>query len=117
MMPKHFTLSLHVWAPTGWKVVCVLNELGFSYETVYLDLCTGEHKLPQFLKANPNGRFPMLVDHMNDGFIVWESAAIMLYLVDNHDSEKRLAVTSNVDRHLYQWLLFQASPQGVRLRY
>ena len=49
----------------------VLEELGLSYETIYLDLYKQESKNPEFLKLNPNGRIPVLIDHENGDFIIW----------------------------------------------
>ncbi|THH29820.1 hypothetical protein EUX98_g4371 [Antrodiella citrinella] len=114
MAQTHFTLYSNVLAPNGWKVVFVLNELGLSYDTVYINFRVGEHKSPQFLKVNPNGRIPALIDHSNNDYVVWESAAIMMYLVENYDLEKRLTVTNDADRCLlYQWLFFQVSGHGA----
>jgi glutathione S-transferase len=42
--------------PNGWKVAALLNELGLTYETKYLDFKTGEHKAAAHTKLNPNGR-------------------------------------------------------------
>ncbi len=53
------------------KVVIVLEELGLSYHTIYLDLHKGEHKKPEYAKINPNGRIPGLIDHKNEDFIIW----------------------------------------------
>ena len=47
----------------------VLEELSLSYETIYLDLYKQESKHPEFLKLNPNGRIPVLIDHENGDFI------------------------------------------------
>ena len=49
----------------------VLEELGLSYLTIYLDLYKQESKQPEFLKINPNGRIPALIDHENGDFIIW----------------------------------------------
>ena len=49
----------------------VLEELGLSYETIYLDLYKQESKHPEFLKLNPNGRIPVLIDHEHGDFIIW----------------------------------------------
>ncbi len=95
------------------KVAFALEELGLSYEPVYLVFEKGEHKAPEYTKYNPNGRIPTLIDHHNGDFVIWESGAILLYLVDKYDKEKRLTVTDEKDRYsLIQWLFFQASGQG-----
>ena len=53
------------------KVAFVLEELGLTYESIYLDFNTGEHKKPEHTKYNPNGRIPTLIDHKNNDFTVW----------------------------------------------
>ena len=58
----------------------VLEELGLTYESVYLDFSKKQHKAPEFTKYNPNGRIPALIDHQNGDFVIWESSAIVLYL-------------------------------------
>ena len=86
---KQFTLYTHNRGPNGWyvaptsnhaslktnptfrKVATVLEELGLTYESVYLDFSKKEQKGPEFLKINPNGRIPAIVDHHNDDFTVW----------------------------------------------
>ena len=133
---KQFTLFTHVGGPNGWyvtsitksrrtiplisgwlrKVAIVLEELGLTYESKYLDFQKGEQKAPEHTQYNPNGRIPTLIDHTNGDFAVWESNAILLYLVDRYDKEKRLTVTGEKDTAaLIQWLFFQASGQGCVL--
>ena len=91
----------------------VLEELGLTYEPVYLDFSKDEQKAPAHTQYNPNGRIPTLVDHHNGDFAIWESDAIMLYLVDKYDTEKKLTVSDEKDRFaMLQWLFFQASGQG-----
>ncbi|KAI0793540.1 glutathione S-transferase C-terminal-like protein [Fomes fomentarius] len=110
---KQFTLYTHVRGPNGWKVAFALEELGLSYEPIYLVFEKGEHKAPEYTKYNPNGRIPALIDHHNGDFVIWESGAILLYLVDRYDKEKRLTVADEKERYsLIQWLFFQASGQG-----
>ena len=53
------------------KIVFVLEELGLSYHTIYLNLHKNEHKDPDFLKINPNGRIPALIDHKHGDFVIW----------------------------------------------
>ncbi|KAI0371066.1 glutathione S-transferase C-terminal-like protein [Pilatotrama ljubarskyi] len=110
---KQFTLYTHVGGPNGWKVAFVLEELGLTYESKYLDFSKNEQKAPEHTALNPNGRIPTLVDHQNGDFAVWESNAILLYLQEKYDKENKLGVTNPNDKYtLLQWLFFQASGQG-----
>ena len=96
----------------------VLEELGLTYESVYLDFSKKQHKAPEFTKYNPNGRIPALIDHQNGDFTIWESDAILFYLVERYDKEKRLTVTDEKERfQLMQWLFFQASGQAYVLAF
>ncbi|TCD59860.1 Glutathione S-transferase 2 [Steccherinum ochraceum] len=115
---KQFTLYALKAGPNAWKIVFLLNELGLSYETIYLDFMKGELKAPEYLKINPNGRVPALVDHKNGDLTVWESGAILLYLAEKYDTEKKYFATSEADRFaILQWLFFQVSGQGRVVRF
>ncbi|CCM06593.1 uncharacterized protein FIBRA_08872 [Fibroporia radiculosa] len=110
---KQFTLYSHDRGPNGWKVVLVLEELKLSYETVYLSFEKGEQKAPEFTKFNPNGRIPALIDHSNNDFVVWESNAIILYLVQKYDTANTISAAGETEKALeLQWLFFQASGQA-----
>jgi glutathione S-transferase len=65
----------------------VLEELGVPCETVTLDISKGDTKKPDFLKLNPNAKVPVLV---HDGSVIWESAAITMYLGETFGVEKKL---------------------------
>ncbi len=102
-------------APTanGWKASIALEELGIDYDTVYLHFDKNEQKTPEFLKLNPNGRIPVIVDHDNDDFVLAESGAILLYLAERSG---RLWPTDPKLRHqAMQWLMFQMSAIGPML--
>ncbi|EJT97671.1 glutathione S-transferase C-terminal-like protein [Dacryopinax primogenitus] len=110
---KQFTLYAHRTAVNGYKVAIVLSELGLEYEMIYLDFDKKEHKAPEFVKYNPNGRIPALVDHANNDFVLWESNAILLYLVHRYDKGHNISAFTDADKALQdQWLFFQASGQG-----
>ncbi|RPD58721.1 glutathione S-transferase C-terminal-like protein [Lentinus tigrinus ALCF2SS1-7] len=111
---KQFTFYTHTSGTNGWKVAVLLEELGLTYESIYLDFEKNEQKQSPHIDYNPNGRIPTLIDHKNGDFVLWESNAILLYLVDKYDAEKRFTVTDENEKHiLNQWLFFQASGQGA----
>ncbi|GJE97875.1 glutathione S-transferase [Phanerochaete sordida] len=110
---KQFTLYSHKKGPNGWKVAFVLEELGLTYETIYLDFQAKEHKAPEHTKYNPNGRIPTIIDHHNNDYVLWESDAILYYLVEKYDPEHKVSVTDEGDKfHQLQWLFYQSSGQG-----
>ena len=57
--------------PVSRKVAIVLEELGLTYESIYLDFQQGEQKASEHTKYNPNGRIPTLIDHKNNDFVIW----------------------------------------------
>lgn len=59
------------------RCLWMLEELGLEYENVPVHFATGETQKPEYLALNPNGRIPTLDD---EGFVIWESMAINLYL-------------------------------------
>ncbi|KAJ9157328.1 Glutathione S-transferase [Pleurostoma richardsiae] len=108
-----FTLYSTVVGPNGWKVAMVLAELDLTYETKYLDFSKKEQKSAEYLKLNPNGRIPAIVDHSNSDFTLWESNAIIEYLVAKYDTTHKLSFSDfNNQQYMRQWLYFQASGQG-----
>ena len=102
-------------APTanGWKASIALEELGIDYDVEYLHFNRNEQKTPEFLKLNPNGRIPVIVDHDNEDFVLAESGAILLYLAERSG---QLWPTDPTLRHkAMQWLMFQMSAVGPML--
>jgi len=110
---KQITLYNHKGGPNGWKVTVLCEELGLTYETIYLDFGKNEHKLPPHIDLNPNGRVPTIIDHKNNDFVLFESNAIMQYLVDTYDTERKLSFDTSDEKYkCLQWLFFQSSGQG-----
>ena len=108
-MVSHFPLLRIVFR----KVAFVLEELGLTYEHIYLDFGKQEHKGDTHVSLNPNGRIPTLVDHTNGDYTIWESDAILIYLVDKYDKDHKLSFSDEKQRaSMIQWLFFQASGQG-----
>ncbi|KAF8586958.1 thioredoxin-like protein [Ramaria rubella] len=108
------TLYSHASGPNGWKVVAILEELGLKYETKYLDFKKQEQKGPEYTKYNPNGRIPAIIDHDNNDFVLWESSAIISYLVDRYDKDRKISYAYGTPEYyqVQQWLAFQISGQG-----
>ena len=102
-------------APTanGWKASIALEELGIDYDVEYLHFNKNEQKTPDFLKLNPNGRIPVIVDHDNDDFVLAESGAILLYLAER--SGKFWPTDPQLRHKAMQWLMFQMSAVGPML--
>ena len=93
--------------PNGWKISITLEELELPYEIHHIQLSKGEQKEPWYLKINPNGRIPAIDD---DGFTVFESGAIMMYLAEKTG---KLMPTDIKGRSLVtQWLMFQIGGLG-----
>ena len=93
--------------PNGWKVSVTLEELGLEYQIHKIILQDQQQKEAGYLAINPNGRIPTLVD---DGFAVFESGAIMIYLAEKMG---RLMPTDVKGRsEVIQWLMFQMSGIG-----
>ncbi|APA09444.1 hypothetical protein SS1G_12248 [Sclerotinia sclerotiorum 1980 UF-70] len=92
------------------EVIMVLEELNIPYEikTVRFE----DIKKPPFIDLNPNGRAPAIKDP-NTNLTLWESGAIVLYLIEHYDKEKKLTYESLQEKAiLTQWLMFQMSGQG-----
>lgn len=96
--------------PNGWKVSITLEELGMEYTVHHIHLDKQEQKTEEYLKINPNGRIPTIVDRDNDDFAVFESGAIMIYLAEKAGA---LLPTGVKERSLViQWLMFQMGNIG-----
>ena len=96
--------------PNGWKASITLEELGLPYTLRKISFDQKEQKEPWYLKINPNGRIPTIVDHDNDDFAVFESGALMIYLAEKAG---KLLPTDVKGRSLViQWLMFQMGGIG-----
>lgn len=80
-----------------------LNEVDADFEYVSVNLLAGEHKRPEFLRINPVGRVPVLVDGDQ---IIPESAAILFYLADKYPQKALLPVDLEERAQVYRWTLF-----------
>jgi len=93
--------------PNGHKVSILLEELEVPYAVHAIDLLAKEQLAPDYLEINPNGRIPAIVD---DGFAVFESGAIMIYLAEKHGGF--LPTDAKGRSEVIQWLMFQMAGIG-----
>ena len=96
--------------PNGYKVSIILEELKIPYNTISVDLEKKDQKKPEFLRLNPNGRIPVIVDHDNENFVVFESGAILIYLAEK--SGKLIPSDTKGRSLVLQWLMFQMGGIG-----
>src|ERR1700686_4084468 len=82
----------------------LLEELGVKYDLLLVDRAKNAQKSKEYLKINPNGRIPTLVD---EKLVVSEAAAIVLHLVDQHPDAGLAPKVGTPERaKFYQWLPF-----------
>ncbi|KAJ5658156.1 glutathione-s-transferase [Penicillium longicatenatum] len=113
--PQPITLYSHTRAPNPWKVALILEELGVPYQTKYLEF--PETKQEPYLSLNPNGKLPAIEDP-NHHVTLFESGAIIEYLVDLYDSKSILTPSSLQDKYRARsWLHLQMSAQGPSCGY
>ncbi|WP_421758967.1 glutathione S-transferase family protein [Devosia sp.] len=87
------------------KVMWTADLIGIAYEQEVWGLPHRDPRVPEFLALNPNGSVPVIID---DGFVLWESGAIMRYLAETRSSD--LLPANPRERALVdQWLTWQAT--------
>jgi glutathione S-transferase len=94
------------------RVAWALEEAGAEYEYIAINLQAGEHKKPAFLKINPFGKIPALID---DNLILSESAAICTYIAEKFPSAKLIPTTSQGRAEYFHWLFFVVSELETHL--
>ncbi len=102
-------IDLYTWpTPNGHKVHIMLEELGLPYRVIPVNIGKGEQFAEHFLKITPNHRIPAMVDGET---VIFESAAIMMYLAEKTGSA--LLPASGAARYTcLQWLMFQMGGVG-----
>lgn len=75
---------IQIYGPAGssaGRCFWALEEVGVPYEAVPVNMRAKDHKKPEFLRMNPNGKVPVLKD---GDFVLWESMAINFYLAEKY---------------------------------
>jgi glutathione S-transferase len=101
-------MQLHYY-PSNASMVphLLLHELGLPFELKLVDRTRNAHKSPEYLKLNPNGLIPVLVD---GPLVLYETAAIVLHLVDTQPQAQLAPPPGTHERaHFYKWLVWLSS--------
>ena len=96
--------------PNGWKVSIALEEMNLPYTLHTVNLGQGDQLQPDYLRINPNGRIPAIVDRDFDDFAVFESGAILWYLGEK--TGQLLPAEPKARSQVMQWLMFQMGGIG-----
>ncbi|KAK5949105.1 hypothetical protein OHC33_009846 [Knufia fluminis] len=108
---KPIKLYSHAAGPNPWRVVMVLKELNLPYTEEFVEF--SNIKSEPYISTNPNGRVPA-IDDPNTNITLWESGAILQYLVQAYDKDHKISFPTGSKESFFanQWLFFQASGQG-----
>jgi len=107
------TPEIHLYTAAtmnGWKPLIFLEEAGVPYDLTHIDFGKKEQKSKGYLKLNPNGRIPTIVDRGNNDFVVFESGAILWYLAEK--TGRFLPENAEDRSRTLQWLMFQMGGIG-----
>jgi glutathione S-transferase len=109
---------LKIWGRTNSvnvkKAMWAVEELGLKYERIDAGMQFGVTKTPEYLRMNPNSLVPTIDD---DGFVLWESHAIVRYLAAKHGAgslwPNDLRVRADADRWMDWAFTFQSAMRAV----
>jgi glutathione S-transferase len=98
----------------AFRALWMATELGIDYEHVPVEIGDAGARMPEFLAINPNGRLPAIDD---DGFVLFESLAITLYLAKKHSSGRLYPGTLEGEARAWQWSLWAVTEvdRGVNI--
>ena len=110
-------LYYHPVSSNSRRVLLTAHHLGLDLDLVAVDLPGGEQKTHDYLRLNPNGKVPLLVE---DGFRLWESHAIMQYLADKSPEQdiypEEISARADVNRWLFWSACHFAPAAGLIIR-
>jgi GST-like protein len=110
-------IDLYTYATfNGHRASIMLEETGFEYTTHKIDLMAGEQKHAEFLKLNPSGRIPIIIDHNSTAgkpITLSQSGAILLYLAEK--SGRLLPSDPLIRAQTYEWLFYHATDIGPNI--
>ena len=84
----------------AFRTLWMAKELGLDYENIPIDMDSDGTRAPEYLRINPNGHIPTIDD---DGFILWESMAINLYLAKKYSRGDLYPIRFEDEARVWQW--------------
>jgi glutathione S-transferase len=98
----------------AFRALWMAEELGVAYEHLPIEIGEAGARAPEFLAINPNGRLPFIDD---DGFVLFESLAITLYLAKKHSLGKLYPAAPQEEARAWQWSFWAISEvdRGVNI--
>lgn len=99
-------LFFHPFSTSSRRALMAAVHLRIELELVKVDLPKGQNRTEGFLRINPNGRVPVLVD---EGFVLWESRAIMQYLADKTPGQTVYPEEARARAEVNRWLFWDAA--------
>ena len=94
--------------PNGKKISIMLEEIGYEYKVIKLDLSKGDQFKIEFKKISPFSKIPAIIDHENNNEAIFESGAILIYLAEKSGMFYDKKNKSKID----QWLMAQMGSIG-----
>jgi glutathione S-transferase len=101
-------MKLYVFPPSprAMKVIALAEHLQLEHEVRLVDLTKGDQMKPEFTALNPNQRMPVLED---DGFVLWESNAILLYLASKKPHCGLWPNSAKDQADVLRWLVWESA--------
>ena len=93
-------------SPRAFKVIALADHLGFDCQLQVLDLRKGDQLRPEFVALNPNKKMPVLED---DGFVLWESNAILQYLASKRPDSGLLPTDARQRADVTRWQFWEVA--------
>jgi len=110
-------MSLRIWGRISsinvQKVVWTVRELNLKFDRIDVGGAFGGNKTPEYLRMNPNGKIPVIDD---DGFVLWESNAIVRYLAAKHGAGSLWPNEPRERADVDRWMDWQATEVTPAMR-
>ena len=99
-------LYYHPLSSNSRRVLLTAHQLGLDLDFILVDLSAGDHRTPEYMRLNPNGKVPVLID---GPLCLWESHAIMQYLADTCPRQDVYPTEISDRADVNRWLFWSAT--------